>query len=134
LWWWRRRWRRWWRRRWGGWWRKEMEELVVEEEMEVEEMEVLGEEVVGEEMEERKEMEEVVAKEEVVVEEVGKIRWRNQIPDHEKREGAREKGKQFCQLKPLFQLQKAAFFFVIPLVISADIRAQKMGGGVVGER
>jgi len=34
--------------------------------------------------------------------------------------------KQLCQLKPLFQLQKAAFFFVIPLVISADIRTQKM--------
>ena len=30
-------------------------------------------------------------------------------PDEEER--AREKGKQFCQLKPLFQLQKAAFFF-----------------------
>ena len=45
-------------------------------------------------------------------------------PDEEER--AREKGKQFCQLKPFFQLQKAAFCFVIPLVISADIRTQKM--------
>ena len=45
-------------------------------------------------------------------------------PDEEER--AREKEKQFCQLKPLFQLQKRLFFLVIPLVISADIRAQKM--------
>jgi hypothetical protein len=54
------------------------------------------------------------------------VLWRNQKPDQETEERAREKGKQFCQLKPLFQLQKAAFFFVIPLVISADIRTQKM--------
>jgi hypothetical protein len=61
------------------------------------------------------------------------VLWRNQKTDPETEERAREKGKQFCQLKPLFQLRKAAFFFVIPLVISADIRAQKMGGGVVSE-
>ena len=35
--------------------------------------------------------------------------------------------KQFCQLKPLFQLQKAAFFFVIPLVISATSVYKKCG-------
>ena len=55
-----------------------------------------------------------------------RVLWRNQKNDPETEERAREKGKQFCQLKPLFQLQKAAFFFVIPLVISADIRTQKM--------